>query len=235
MDWTVSGLDAGANPPDGIPRSAGVYDIEMPLTGQRRGRFTLSLPADIATAVAAPLVLVLHYAGQPTRYYGRPLLTGLIEPAFRPLQAILVAPESLGGQWQEEANEAFVLELLSQIQSTYTVAPGRIVVTGYSMGAVGTWHFVTHYPELFSAGVPIAGFPNRDLRSAVPVHAFHSANDELFPLDRLREAVAAARAAGTAVELTETPVNGHFDVNGYARALAAAPAWVRTQWNAAKP
>ncbi len=233
MDWTISGSAAGMQALDGIPQTAGVYDIETPIAAQRRGRFTLSLPVGLSPTAPAPLVLVLHYAGQPTRFYGRPLLTGLIEPAFRPLNAILVAPESVGGQWQEESNEAFVLELLRQIKAAYAIAPARIVVTGYSMGAIGTWHFVTHYPELFCAGIPIAGFPNRDLRSAVPIHAFHSANDELFPLARLREAIAAARAAGSAIELTETAVNGHFDVNGYGRALAVVPAWLEAHWNAA--
>jgi predicted peptidase len=226
-DWTITGSQS-ANVDAGIPRAAGVYDIQTRLANQAAGRFTLSLPEAMASA---PLVVVLHYAGQPTRFYGRPLLTGLIEPALRSLDAVFVAPESLGGQWHEEANEVFVIGLIKQLTALYPIAADRIVVTGYSMGAIGTWHFITHYPELFSAAIPIAGFPNRELRSAVPVHAFHSAQDELFPLDHLREAASEAQAAGTRLELTETTVNGHFDVNGYAPALARVPEWLEGVWS----
>ena len=211
-----------------LPATSGIHDIERRLDSGRAARFTLSIPAHLD---AAPVVLVLHYGGQPQPYYGRSLLQDLIEPAYRDLNAIYVAPETINGQWDTPENEAFVLGLLDEIKRTYTVDTAHYVVTGYSMGAVGTWHFIAKHPALFSAAVPIAGFPNRELACSVPVLAFHSANDELFPLDRLRQLVDDSRAGGCDVRLEEAENSGHFDVNGYADALLAVPAWLEHVWS----
>ena len=212
------------------PRSAGIHDVELKLASGRSARCTLSLPAPADGLRSPPLVLVLHYGGTPTRYYGRPLLEEVIEPAFRSTDAVYLAPESLAGAWASEDNEAFVMQLLEQAGATYAVDRRRVVVCGYSMGAIGTWHFVMHYPEYFSAAVPVAGFPNHALDTHVPVQAFHSAQDELFDLAKLREQVLSLRARGCAVELNEVEVRGHFDVHGYRRSLAAVPGWLTGIW-----
>lgn len=228
MEW----ISIDGRPADGAtPTAAGLYDIEASLAAGRRARFTLALPAGGAQP-GQPLVLVLHYAGQPTRFYGRPLLAGLVAPALVPLGAVMVAPESLGGPWHEEGNEAFVLGLVDDLAARYGSDPGRRALCGYSMGALGTWHLLVHYPERFSAAVPIAGYPQRaDLACAIPVHALHAASDELFPLPPLEAAVAAARARGCPLELSLAEVHGHYDVNGYGPALAALVPWFARTWS----
>lgn len=228
MHWTV--INGAAADADGRLQAPGLYDLEAVAADGGRVRCTLSVPAIGSGDAGLPLVLVLHYAGQPTRFYGRPLLQQLVEPALRPLHALLVAPESRGGQWQDERNEAFVLALLEWLYTAWPVDRRKVIVTGYSMGAIGSWHFITHYPEHFAAAIPIAGFPNRALDCRVPVMALHAAADELFALARLETAVSAAQAAGAPLELVTTTVSGHYDVNGYAPALAAAVPWLEQQF-----
>jgi len=227
MHWTViNGADAGA---DGRPQAPGLYDLESVAPDGGQVRCSLSVPAVGSGDIRLPLVLVLHYAGQPTRFYGRPLLQQLVEPALRPLDALMVAPESRGGQWQDERNEAFVLALLEWLCGAWPVDQRKIIITGYSMGAIGTWHFIAHYPQRFAAAIPIAGFPSRELDCQVPVMTLHAAADELFSLARLEAAVGAAQATGSPLELVTTTVSGHYDVNGYAPALAAAVPWLKHQ------
>lgn len=217
-----------------FPLSAGIHDIEFRHAQGRSARYTLSVPATAPEDGPRPLVMILHYAGTPTRYYGRPLLEYLFEPALRALAPICIAPEAINGQWHTEDNEALVMALLDAASAAYGVTPARTVIGGYSMGAIGTWHFVEHYPQRFSAALPIAGFPNRDFDCTLPVHAFHSASDELFPLAALEARVAALAAAGRPITLTTAEVQGHYDVNGYRSALSAAPAWLRDVWSAAQ-
>ncbi len=214
----------------GAPTESGIHDIETQATPGRGARFTLSIPERTHDQGPAPLVLVLHYAGEPTRFYGRPLLEGLIEPAFRSLGAYYVAPETLGGQWHMETNEAFVMALVKEMIEAYGIDPDRTVVTGYSMGAIGAWHFITHYPELFSAAVPISGFPRGDLQCAIPVSTFHAPADELFPITRLESLVADLQASDCPVQLTTVDAQGHFDLNGFSDALKAVPAWLDDIW-----
>ncbi|MBK6661174.1 MAG: hypothetical protein IPG43_24960 [Proteobacteria bacterium] len=216
-----------------FPASAGIHDIEFKQAQGHVARYTLSVPAAAPVDGRRALVMILHYAGTPTRYYGRPLLEYLFEPALRELAPVCIAPEAINGQWHTEDNEALVMALLESASHAYGVTPARSVIGGYSMGAIGTWHFIEHYPARFSAALPVAGYPNRDFDCTVPVHAFHSASDELFPLAPLEARVASLAADGRPITLTTATVNGHYDVNGYRGALDAAPAWLAKVWGAA--
>ena len=218
MNWRIEGA-----PDTSLPEAddAGMYDIEVERDGGQKARFSLNIPGD-ASADSASLMLILHYGGQPTRYYGRPLIEQLFAPALAPLNAYFVAPEAIDGPWHTETNESFVLSLVDDVCSRYAINPARVIVGGYSMGAMGTWHLLEHYPERFVAGVPVAGFPSQPLKSEAPVFAFHSSSDELFPLDRLETAVTEARERGVAIELTLAAVNGHYDVFGYRDVLSNA-------------
>lgn len=214
-----------------FPVAAGMHDVETRLIDGRTVRYTISVPALTPPDGRRALVLVLHYAGTPTRFYGRPLLEYLFAPALAPLAAVCIAPESLRGQWHTEENEAFVMQLLDSAIAAYDVDPARVVVGGYSMGAIGTWHFIEHYPERFSAALPVAGYPSGLFNCPRPLHAFHSATDELFALAPLHQQVAALAAQGRPITLTTAEVNGHYDVNGYRAALDVVPAWLAAVWN----
>lgn len=216
-----------------FPDSAGIHDIEFQQDGGRALRYTVSVPERAPPDGGRPLIIILHYAGSPTRYYGRPLLEYLFEPALRELAPVCIAPEAVNGQWHTEENEAFVMALLNGAMAAYGIDATRTVVGGYSMGAIGTWHFIEHYPASFSAALPVAGYPNREFDCTVPVHAFHSASDELFALAPLAARVSALAAAGRPITLSTAEVNGHYDVNGYRAALGQAPGWLREVWRAA--
>jgi hypothetical protein len=63
------------------------------------------------------------------------------------------------------AGEADVLEALrhfyhasAQYHTRYNVDPNRIVLRGFSMGGAGAWHLGLHYPSLWRAVSPGAGF-----------------------------------------------------------------------------
>jgi len=227
LDPSVLSVDG--TPASAMPRTPGLHDIETRLADGRSARFTLSLPA--ATSVGPPLVLVLHYAGQPTRFYGRPLLEQLFAPALATLDAVLVAPESLGGQWNESANEAWVIGLLDAVVDTYEVDRARIALGGYSMGALGTWHLAAHYPERFSALIPIAGIPAAAVDAMQPAYMLASPDDELFDFARFEDLAAQRRAAGHGVELARVAARGHYDVGGFRSALDAVAPWLAALWS----
>jgi acetyl esterase/lipase len=68
--------------------------------------------------------------------------------------------------------------------------------------------------------------PMRRLPLEVPVGMVHSVDDETVSIERSREYLAASRAAGGVVSLTESP-GGHRDpIDPSSRAWAAAAAWL---------
>lgn len=56
------------------------------------------------------------------------------------------------------AGEIDVFEALAHAQQHYRVDDDRIAVRGFSMGGAGCWQMAVHYPDLFFAASPGAGF-----------------------------------------------------------------------------
>ncbi len=56
------------------------------------------------------------------------------------------------------AGEVDVMESLAAVRRFYKIDAGRIVVRGFSMGGASTWHLATHFPGLWAAASPGAGF-----------------------------------------------------------------------------
>lgn len=56
------------------------------------------------------------------------------------------------------AGEVDVLEALEHAKLNYRVDDDRIAVRGFSMGGAGCWQMAVHYPDLFFAANPGAGF-----------------------------------------------------------------------------
>ena len=56
------------------------------------------------------------------------------------------------------AGETDVFEALAHVKKFYPVDPNRILVRGFSMGGASTWGFTVHYPSIFAASQPGAGF-----------------------------------------------------------------------------
>ena len=94
----------------------------------------------------SPLILAFHYGGKLTNFYGKKFVTVLIEPALKDVEAIIVAPDCPERRWESPVSERAVMDLLNYICQEYKVDSRRILVTGYSMGGVGTWHLAARHP-----------------------------------------------------------------------------------------
>lgn len=224
-NFTVNGSANAA-----LPDSPGLFDISTTLAGGREARFTLSLPAATGSETAPPLFIILHYGGTPTPYYGRPLIEMLFGPAWAQLGGIFIAPESIDGQWHTEANEAFVINLMDAVSSHYRTDTQRTVVAGYSMGAIGSWHFITHYPERFSAAIPVAGFPHGAVNCLIPVFTFATESDEIFDFDTFSARVDELQQNGCDVTLQTVAARGHYDVAGFSAAVGETRSWLESIW-----
>lgn len=56
------------------------------------------------------------------------------------------------------AGEVDLFEALEHAKKNYFIDDNRIVVRGFSMGGAGCWQFAVHYPGVFCAAAPGAGF-----------------------------------------------------------------------------
>jgi len=225
---TIAGPAVADSPTSDLPTSAGSHDLEFPLADGQRLRYTLNLPHALPRDGSQTLVLVLHYGGPPSGFYGRPLIEGLIAPGLSGLDALFVAPVTLGGDWKSTANESAVMALYDVLEKHYATDSGFRVITGYSMGAAGTWHFISRYAGFFSAAIPISGFERAAKADCgAPIYALHSTADSIFDADSLRDTVASLTAEGCDVRVSFIEGVDHFDIPAFKNLLHDTLPWLR--------
>jgi predicted esterase len=143
----------------------------------------------------------------------------------------MAAPDRLGDSWANPENETRVLRLLDCIRDTYAIDEKRTILTGYSLGGIGTWYIASRNQDLFSCAVPISAevHPSAlEEQWRIPVHVIHGRSDELFPVSLVEDAVRALKDRGADVTLSLVDGVTHFDTGGFVPALREVLPWIRS-------
>lgn len=153
----------------------------------------LYVPASYSAAVPAPLVLMLHGAGQSAEIGIRPFLA-LADAAG----AILVAPDSRGGTWDflygpYGADVAFIDRVLTHVFERCAIDPNRIVIEGFSDGASYALSLGLTNGDFFSR---VVAFSPCILAPAARVgrpkiFISHGTEDRILPIDNCGRRLAA--------------------------------------------
>ena len=148
--------------------------------------YLLFTPKDYDASRKYPLVLALHGASKHSE--GANAASGdEVQQLCDCFVLLPMAPPYRAWANTEGAVEALAMamDMLDGVRRDYSIDESRIYVTGHSMGAVGTFAALAHYPDTFAAGVAVNGywFPAdaakfRDQKLWV----FHGDKDEIFPI-----------------------------------------------------
>jgi dipeptidyl aminopeptidase/acylaminoacyl peptidase len=193
-------------------------------------RFTLVIPPRYSGDEKCPLIVALHFAGEVTPFYGRGVVDALVRHAFRDLNAIIVAPDSIVGGWTNEINEQAVLQVTQSVLRSYNVDSARVALTGFSMGGAGAFFIGGRNQTVFSAVLPVAGRPYSDAEWKTPIYAVHSEADTVVPCGPVRDYIAQLQAAGADATLHTVPDLPHYNTAAFVPALRTAVLWLRKRW-----
>lgn len=208
------------------------------------------------------LVIALHYGWKGTipPRHARDFLRVFAEPAFSPLGAAIVAPQCPGTSWRQPRSERAVLALRDHLVATRQVDDRQLLLTGFSLGGMGTWFLAAHHPRRFPLGVAVAAVPVvargvedrsglseflearargeppawHDGLAQVRFLAVNSRADELIPFAPVETGVQELQANGADIELLALDDVGHYESARFAAAMAPALAWVRAAWAQAR-
>jgi predicted peptidase len=214
-------------------RSPAASDVQEQVLQPGDCPYTVAVPKGYAGDRPLPLVLALHFAGPVTPFYGQLILTGLVEPALRELGAVIVAPDCTATDWTHPQSEADVLALLDHVQEVYNIDARRTLITGYSMGGIGTWHLAARHQDRFAAALVMAGLPPPHIVDAqweIPLYVIHSRQDEVMPLKRTKDVVGQLQARGVSVDLVILHGVTHYETGRFVEPLRAAIPWIEQAW-----
>jgi pimeloyl-ACP methyl ester carboxylesterase len=77
---------------------------------------------------------------------------------FTPRDAFVLHPYGRYCNANHFAGEIDTFEALANVRKHYRIDPDRISVRGFSMGGAACWNFAVHYPTMWAAAAPGAGF-----------------------------------------------------------------------------
>jgi predicted peptidase len=199
-------------------------------TGEPPIYYSIYEPDNYAPARPVPLILALHFGGNPEGA-GRAILEMLVAQALAETGALMVAPDSKGGGWNSAANERAINLLLEHTFKNFNIDRKKIAVTGFSAGGTGSWHYGMKYPDRFSAVIPVSGRPpDSPANWRLPVLAIHSRADDVVPIAPTRKFIAELKKNGTQADLIELSDIRHHQTYLFVDGLRRAVPWLKELW-----
>jgi predicted peptidase len=209
---------------------------------QGRLHYLLYVPPAYAEPAGArwPLLVFLHGMGErgdslaTVEYvdrHGPPKLAAAgVFPDF-----IVLSPQChTSNFWDAHFDD--IIGLIEELKQSYSIDPGRVYLTGLSMGGYGTWELAGRHPEIFAAAAPIAGgyWDSRTLSRLpalkdMPLWVFHGARDSVVPAAMDQEMVAALESLGAKPRFTLYPDADHSGSWEQAYADPELYAWLLRQ------
>jgi predicted peptidase len=211
----------------------GLHHLQLSRTDGPAIHYAVSVPGNYSPAAPVPLILALHFGvrGGDATGAGSDMLQILIGPALAGLGAIIIAPDSVQGDWSSPENEKAVNALLDMFLAHYAIDSKKVAVTGFSMGGTGSWHLAEKFPERFSAAIPIAGRPPASASEwRLPVLAVHSRDDQVAPFDPTDARIAELQKAGVNAKLVPLAGVTHYQTYRFVSGLRQAVPWLREVW-----
>ncbi len=180
--------------------------------------YLVRVPDDFDRGRTYPLVVYLHGSASDE--------TDLMGHAFISRGNVIeVAPFGRGPSngFVPEESQVDIVEAIEDVIANYPVDPGRIVLTGFSMGGYGAYRTFYAHPDrfravaVFSGGAHFRGESAPDFRDPqylapfrdMPVFVYHGEQDRNVSYAGALDVVAGLRAAGARLTFHSEPDKGH--------------------------
>jgi predicted esterase len=225
-----------AAPPEGEKRGD-IYRVPCPWDKVNpRAWFNLALPANYSPRKACGLVVSLHGSGSDGDN-----LPSFYTPQLNNADFIILYPTTLNIEhmWNAPDEMANVYRIMEWALRHYRIDARRLVITGGSMGGMGTWTHLLARAELWSAGASVAGHPAAqgdvlEKLRGIPFYILHGEKDtngaSLAPVEHVRAAVEELKKRKIDCVYVEAPGAGHTppmnfwqDMNKWIAAQALKP------------
>ncbi|MBQ4913772.1 dienelactone hydrolase family protein [Maribacter sp. MMG018] len=204
-----------------------VSDVTLMNDYGKRYKARVRFPDDIKNK--KPLIVALHYAGNYGTY--KEFHDCLVAPGLKELNAYVICPEGEEQLWTTENNIEKIRSLVHMAIKYWNIDKTQIAIMGYSNGGNGSWFFAEHYPELFSAAIPMASSYPVKTKISIPVYAIHGAKDELFLASKTENYINSGIEKGSNITFIKNERLSHFEACAYSEELKKSTKWLQNIWN----
>lgn len=219
---------------ENLPQTRGIHKQSLALANGQTLHYTLYIPKAYSTQNQVPFIMALHYGGTVTPWYGEGYLSILVKPALRRLNAIIAAPDCPAPNgWDNPTAETALIALMTHIKQHYKIEKTKTLLTGFSMGGIGTWYMAARHPQLFSAFIPVSAAAGPGIIEKIkdiPIYVIHSKADEIFPVKQVEKMVQTLKDRGVSVQLKTLRGISHYQTQAFSGALRKTIPWIKEIW-----
>ncbi|MBF0198030.1 MAG: prolyl oligopeptidase family serine peptidase [Planctomycetes bacterium] len=154
-------------------------------------KYLLSVPKDYSSSSSKkwPLIMCLHGVGgrgDNIRIVAVKGISKIIESGKKNYDDFFViSPQcKKDGWWSRDGGLEELAAIVDDVCENYKIDKSRLIITGQSMGGMGTWSMITRYPEKFCAAAPVCGAGSPKTAKKVkhmPIWFFHGDKDKVVP------------------------------------------------------
>ncbi len=169
------------------------------------------------TAGRWPLVIYLHGGSDRGTDLKQLYSSGIPDQVYRGREFpfVMLAPQCPKHlRW---STDDWFENFYKEATARYRIDPGRVYLTGPSLGGSGTWYIAARYPETFAAIAPMSGFTShldyidRNIAKLfdMPVWAFHGKADTVVPFEETERIVRRLEGRNRNLKFSAEPDLGH--------------------------
>ncbi len=180
----------------------------------------LAIPEAYDAKKAWPVLVYLHGGvSRPVDGSGLSGIQGLGKLANQEGFLLLSPSAEAGSEWWTPNGVALVRGSLDDLKRRYHVDADRVALTGFSDGASGCFHILTHDPEPYCCFLPLMAYPaltrlaggpsfSVNVRQR-PVFAINGGKDTLYPSAQIKPQIDDLKQAGCDITWLDLPEAGH--------------------------
>lgn len=110
-----------------------------------------------------PLVVYLHgdYEGDDFSQISKGPFSRMAKDGsgYQGSEYFYIAPHAPGRDWISDGVQNKLMDLINYKIKEYSIDTRKVIITGMSRGAIGTWEIVNRYPSFFSAAITVSCCP----------------------------------------------------------------------------
>lgn len=198
-----------------------VQQKEFKTRDKSKLKYSCYLPEGYKKKDSIPLIIALHWGWRQKKlpdYFSYPFLQDFILPIFKSQDAIIVAPDCSGNSWLEEKSVNNIIELRNYCINKYNIDTHKVLITGFSAGAIGTWYIAAFYSEYFNCAMPIAGYAQKEWVeniNEIPLVIINSIDDKVIPFEQVINGVNLLEENGNSYYFKKLKGIDHYGTNLY--------------------
>lgn len=186
-------------------------------------KYDLTIP-EIKDGKKVPLIIVLH-GGVGSKNYTK-FSDCLVVPGLKETGGFIFSPSGAWRTWTLDHLEKRILDFIELAKQHWPIDPTKIVLVGFSNGAIAGWKYAKTYEAIFSAMVLIGSPCKVKEKINIPIYVIQGTEDKFFPIKKVRKRIAAAKKLGCNITFVEAEGKTHLKACEYKEILKTSIPWM---------